>query len=76
MFQTELQYAQCTIYNVVPAIRASMLISIHSRRDTVLINNFEHMVSFDSISQEYYANAQDEPNYDDYDNLDVHTINN
>ena len=29
-------------------------------------------------AEEYYANAQDEPNYDydDYDNLDVHTINN
>ena len=27
-------------------------------------------------SEEYYANAQDEPNYDydDYDNLDVQTI--
>ena len=29
-------------------------------------------------AEEYYANARDEPNYDydDYDNLDVHTINN
>ena len=29
-------------------------------------------------AEEYYANAQDEPNYDydDYDNLDVHTVNN
>ena len=29
-------------------------------------------------AEEYYANAQDKPNYDydDYDNLDVHTINN
>ena len=29
-------------------------------------------------AEEYYANAQDEPDYDydDYDNLDVHTINN
>ena len=28
-------------------------------------------------AEEYYANAQDEPNYDydDYDNLNVHTIN-